>query len=641
MYLEVLSKFTCIAIENTYQSSVMRGNIYKSTKNDYLRSALIEYKNVQSPGYAVLIDAPWGAGKTFFIKSCFPPSKKNLTDRDSKKSNHSPVLYMSINGCPDATEFRNRLFAARFPEVKYSKFGKLSSVALSWLQGNQNIDPTLFAVEPGAFYIIDDLERCTMKIEEALGAINDLVEMHDCHVVILANRTELTEPSAWTKIEEKVVGQTFELIPDLNIPYDHFVSKLNSIKCRELLLSDISRRKILVAFDNVCEGNLRILSRSLYLLDKIFEILSDDLLAVGENKLVIFSIYLMSMYNAVHTGILDREMLAKLRSEEIGHPNIQRLTDERVRSYIKKLELYGLDRGLVFFSNRTFHQVFVEGYIDEVSVNNELMKCALFVPVQSRESWQTVWYGAEVDDSDFASAKKDMLAKWINREYLAPGVILHVFMLKCWLGTLGEIDITLEELYTDLDIYLTEVAANGAFREEMPREAFKSEIFQTHGLETIGENHFECLGESSYKILQVAKSKIGESRALSLEAQYSDWAEKLIDLLFESPSEFEAVACSSGSGTEGVFRSIPIFDAKHADLLFETLINHPNIIQKNSINSLSRRYQFEVLKNALKSEKSFIRALREKISTHSLGLTGIQKHRFIKYLEKLPSEHEE
>lgn len=81
--------------------------------NFYLRSALNNYLENDAPGYAFLIKAPWGTGKTFFINVELPPTKttENLKIEKTAKIEKpaKSVLHFSLNGCSDMLEFRKRM----------------------------------------------------------------------------------------------------------------------------------------------------------------------------------------------------------------------------------------------------------------------------------------------------------------------------------------------------------------------------------------------------------------------------------------------------------------------------------------------------------------------------------------------------
>jgi len=66
--------------------------------NTVAKGALKSYLKMTNPGYAILVDAPWGAGKTHFAKEvCF------------EDANAYDVRYVSLNGASDDLAFRRAL----------------------------------------------------------------------------------------------------------------------------------------------------------------------------------------------------------------------------------------------------------------------------------------------------------------------------------------------------------------------------------------------------------------------------------------------------------------------------------------------------------------------------------------------------
>ena len=598
--------------------------------NKHIQKAIDEYSNTNNPMYALLINAPWGVGKTHFIKSVLPPSKKNLSR--NKSARVKPVLYMTLNGCNDLAEFRNRLFTARFPEIKDSKIGNLSNAVASWIKGKYNIDPTLFAVQPGALYIVDDLERITMKVEEALGAINDLVEHHGCKVIILVNREELQNTIIWEKIEEKVIGQTFELIPDVQSPYDKFVKESANKQTLKLLMDAKNRARILEAFQQLCSGNLRVLSRSLRLVSAVINGFSESKHEKYPNELTSLAIYIIAMYNAVHSGIIKKEELRELKNNPEGFFNWLRSDSEQMRLYTKKILAHGIDRRTTFFRNATFCNLFVEGSINSSALAEDLNNCRLFDAKTGEASWRIVSNGLLADDVDFDIAKRDMLKSWQNREYKCPGVILHVFMLKVWLVSISDELGNLQELNEDLEHYLEDLCSNGSFVFDKPGEKQVDEIFKTHGLRFMGENDEFYVDETSaYAVFQNAKNKIGEARAKAHRGHYDDWGKKLIETLVNEPEIFDYNDAYEIENSLTAYSDIPVLNQDHAKFLFQKFVDMSNKKKQFVVDALKHRYHDSLLTGELEEEIHFLKELQNLLLEKQDSLIGLKRHRYVKY----------
>ena len=71
--------------------------------NQAARGALKSYLGMKNPGYAILIDAPWGSGKTHFIRKVC-----------SVDAAPEDVRYVSLNGVSNESAFRRALLKESF-----------------------------------------------------------------------------------------------------------------------------------------------------------------------------------------------------------------------------------------------------------------------------------------------------------------------------------------------------------------------------------------------------------------------------------------------------------------------------------------------------------------------------------------------
>jgi hypothetical protein len=163
---------------------------------------LDQYLSKKDPGFAVMVTAPWGAGKTHLIKA--------LID----KFEDDKPLYISLFGVGTRAEFDRAIVRAFWPKSngEVAKLGRQLKNALSGMSffGNSanlnNVDLTeiIMTKLPGTL-IFDDLERATLPATEILGAINNFIEHEAKRVVLLANEANFWNDKS-IKEKEKVVG---------------------------------------------------------------------------------------------------------------------------------------------------------------------------------------------------------------------------------------------------------------------------------------------------------------------------------------------------------------------------------------------------------------------------------------------------
>lgn len=602
--------------------------------NFYLTNALEAYLSSNNPGYAFLIKAPWGTGKTYFIQNELPATE--ISDLIESKKNDflgerkliaRQVLHFSLNGCADLIEFRKRLLRALVPSLKNNKRGEIASQFLDAMKEKVGIDPTIFAAQSSVCYVIDDLERCKMSIEETLGAINELVENLDCHVVILANEDEIDEHAKWSQIREKVIGETYEYRCDVDTPYSTFIKGLKHPLAKQFLKTGHAKSKLLRTFDIVGNGNLRILSRSLKVIDTAFSHIPGTWLVDYEEKLAEFIVYILYIYCSIHQGIISRGDLESIRLREYG--DIFRISHDspEFKSFLKVLNDSGINTNHRFLSGQTVYEIFSDGYVDGAKIQIELSALPHFKPIEGLESWQLVWYGQEIDDDVFQSAKADMEKKWKSREYSAPGKILHVNMLRLWLAEMGELELDEEEAFQQLDSYLIDVVKQGAFQQEVPEDNFHREIYKRYGLSVTGETSGNYFGKPAPNLYNKTIVRIENARKDVLESQHDNWACRLIGLAIEDPQAFQQEAAYGARGAGGPFIHTPVFSKTHAHKLIIDWVGLSNKQKQKVVLSLRERYRHGSLTKELKNEVEFITKFIDLVSNFSNTLKGMQKYR--------------
>jgi hypothetical protein len=154
---------------------------------DDIEKLIQRYIEAESTDYAVLINGPWGSGKTFYLKSTLFPLIERLPcptnsdvindiETDKNKKFYKPV-YISLYGLTDINHLQNKIFIEINPFWKsktgdlLAKGGKLiispllkkfTGVSLddaTLIEGLQDMRKTKSYV-----FCFDDLERLDNKL---------------------------------------------------------------------------------------------------------------------------------------------------------------------------------------------------------------------------------------------------------------------------------------------------------------------------------------------------------------------------------------------------------------------------------------------------------------------------------------------
>lgn len=198
-------------------------------------SPLVEYLRTPQPMYALLLNGPWGVGKSFywqrFVENELPDLKKS-------------ALSISVAGLTTLEEIERALFMAsikKAPGIITETSGVIGKAILRWAKVDPE-DITLKAeLKIGKTVIcIDDLERFAGDFSILFGFIVSLVDEAQLHVVLIANEEKV--PVKYSEIKEKIVGRTVGVPLDLRGFYKFSVGNVGGI------VSNV--RKALAAFED-------------------------------------------------------------------------------------------------------------------------------------------------------------------------------------------------------------------------------------------------------------------------------------------------------------------------------------------------------------------------------------------------------
>lgn len=195
----------------------------KYLDEDGITTEIISYVKSKIYNYAVLIDGDWGSGKTYFVQNQLIPKLE--------ASEYSPI-YISLYGIDSIESVSQKialfLLLNKVPAEKKSVVKQCLPVIGSFvlpigqtllnISGLSILEPLLkpstedipwekiltsFSDSRPRIFIFDDLERCSLPINEILGYINGLVEHESEKVIIVANQKAIGKMSLRNNLEAK------------------------------------------------------------------------------------------------------------------------------------------------------------------------------------------------------------------------------------------------------------------------------------------------------------------------------------------------------------------------------------------------------------------------------------------------------
>ena len=182
--------------------------------------AVISYVRDENAKYAILIDGTWGSGKTYLYENYLVDAIDSVeVGKNERKQN----VYISLYGISSIDSLAKQLITNYLIYVK-GNGNKLVKKGLKPLAGIIGVASSAFSFSIGPIstdlsnvfekiegsidvkdmvICFDDLERCTIPINEFFGFVNNLIEHCNCKVIILADEKNIGKIYANTNIEEK------------------------------------------------------------------------------------------------------------------------------------------------------------------------------------------------------------------------------------------------------------------------------------------------------------------------------------------------------------------------------------------------------------------------------------------------------
>lgn len=416
-----------------------------SNLNSHVRDYLKEFLKTKDPKFAVMVEGPWGVGKTHLIKQIIKEQTVNIP------------LYVSLYGVSSQNEFNRAIVKAATPDLitksdKYTKTltGFLSSLKVAGFSVDFNkmdFSDYLLSKLPETL-VFDDLERSTLRPVEILGLINGFVEHEGKKIIILANEDQYWKESNDKKQKEKTVGRTLKIKAEIDIAFEEIISEFND-KFKEFIGSE--RELIINIFNKSETNNLRILSQTLWEFNRLFQVIEDNLLNNKEGMRSLLELFIILTIEYKANGLTIEDF--RLRGQfNIGDkPEFKKLN-----SISEKYNNPEIIRGQfsTVLPSLLAEKFICEGEISANFVNESLQQTPNFHVPEKETEWQTVWWASERSEKDVQQAVKKMEQKFDEHGYTDPGIILHVFTCLYDLKEMGYTSSTKEQIFSKCSGYI-------------------------------------------------------------------------------------------------------------------------------------------------------------------------------------------
>lgn len=281
-----------------------------------IKNELYGYINSSDNNGALLLTGTWGSGKTYLVKSMIKELNENNRDAVAMISlfgvNSVSILHERVRD--GYLEFSSGLLsqkarkAYRFLKKVADASAKTtvaalpeSAVASAIATGASSVmsfDPLSFIAVKNTVglgervrkfsIVFDDFERCTINIEDLMGAINEYSENRDIKTVLLADEEKIGAEK-YAEFKEKLIARTIKM----NVDYEGIVHSLltgyrDEDKGYKTFLLE-QERCLLAAFHHSGYNNLRIFKACLMDFKRVYTAWRNSAITMDEVEKVLYS----------------------------------------------------------------------------------------------------------------------------------------------------------------------------------------------------------------------------------------------------------------------------------------------------------------------------------------------------------------
>ncbi|WP_458790741.1 P-loop NTPase fold protein [Yoonia sp. MH D7] len=396
--------------------------------NSHLSPQLDAYALLMRPGFALLIDAPWGAGKTHALKGWM--------------AGRNDTLYVSLYGAINSKAIEEALFLSVLERraVKPPQgFTKLAEGVTEKFTGAK-VDLT------GAFrravmkdlpqvLVFDDLERTEMPLTELFSAINRFVEHEGRNVVLLANQNELRDKDVkiYERTKEKVIGRVVAIAPDVAGAFAGFLETMTKVKDQVEVCKFLNAEKDLISgiFETSQALNLRLLRYSMLEFARVFHQIPADLRENTEAMRYLLATFVALSISFHSGGGLGVEGLTQENGWEraLWEVNGQK-GDAPPKTALELIQEQFGGHPYVRLYNQVISAELAlawisRGHVTEDLLSRELRKTSVFMS-KDPETWQTLWWWEMRTDIEVEAALEVVKKQIVKMEFHAPEVIMHL-----------------------------------------------------------------------------------------------------------------------------------------------------------------------------------------------------------------------
>lgn len=594
--------------------------------NKHIREFLKYYCGLpKEPQYAVLLTGLWGSGKTWFVEDFVA---KHLSQPER-------VLYLSLYGLQTFDDIESEFFRLLHPVLGSKPVRILGRLTRGLLKTSINFDldddgksdgslsggiPTekileRVSLDPSRILVFDDIERCSIAIADLLGYINQFIEHGGIKAILIANEAELLRHDQeaggrYARIKEKLIGRTFEIVPELGSALEHFAADLPSDKAQEVVRTNFSL--ITQVYECSEYKNLRLVRHALLDFDRLLQSLDPDALRTDSLVADLLTLFLVHSFE-VNSGAIKPSEINKLQDRWalfLGENKDQPDPDQRFHDIRRKYS--GLNLYTSLISERVWEKIFSTGSIPCADLNESLLKSKYFQN-ENQPNWVKLWHGTNLSDDDFTVVLAQVETEWKSLHYRTLGEVMHVTGLFVRYAKAGILGRTVDDVIQSAKDYIDQLLASGELPVLEPNarpSPFERDAYAGLGFASLKEEPFQAFLEY-----------IVERRRSALESSLPIQAENLLKLL-ETDTHLFYRRIILNNDPENIYFKTPILHLiPPADFVSRLLSAAPED-RRTVAYALKERYAFQQFNADLLPELDWLKKVADQLRSEIQARAG-------------------
>lgn len=412
------------------------GRASYSEVTDYLD----RYLALQGTDYGVMIDGPWGSGKTHFLKTYLERRNAHVLAGDPL-SPRGRYWYASLAGVNNAEQVYEQFFAAEHGKAR----GIATEIVLRF--GSYFSKKTVGTPDDAAkirramldpryrVLVFDDLERSGMPVLEALALVNSfakdgvkvIVVAHDDEIMS-RERSRQAPPdggqvvrSDYERQKEKFIGKTIRVGSVVGDVLPHFVKLMTSPIAKASV--ERASEEVLHVFEASKSENLRSLRQAIedfdHLASALEPILKEHPKAADE-----ILTHLVAIEVEFRGGVkgMSYEGILNLSFNPSGSI-FGKETGEVESRLLKTYPMVSWKDPVV--PHRHLATLLKTGTIAKEALKRRVEKHPTIAPQQDIAPWRALWSWSALTSTEYTHYRNLLAEQLRDRQVLHPGELLH------------------------------------------------------------------------------------------------------------------------------------------------------------------------------------------------------------------------